>query len=120
MKSNLLTIISCLILGAFAAFSFWQASGDVFLSISVAALGTVLIFILLWVSEKSWENTMGDLWETGYHMEDQRHPRNLACADELLISQEHPAHQCGIQITTQGDVMLHANPGCYTSPFSLN
>ena len=144
MRRNFPTIASCVIIAAFLAFCLWQSTDDAFLSVSVAVLGTVLGIALFRQSERDWENGMGDIMETGYHLEDPRHPNNLryehdryqcqvGCADELLVSNDHPDNKdhvvmrysfapprCGIQITPMGNVMLHRDPDCYISMFSLN
>ena len=114
---RLALIVPCLVIGLAIA-CFFRDTDDFVLSIFLGILASVLVYSLFLVHE--WADSWEDLEKTGYHQEDPRHPRNLACADELLVSQEHPAHRCGIQITPHGDVMLHANPECYTSPFSLN
>lgn len=111
-----LLIICAVLVGSVACL--WRDTGDLFLSIVCGVLAGALVYGMFLAYELAWVASWGDLEETGFHMEDPRHPNNLACADELLVGQEHPAH--GIQITPRGDVMLHANPECYTSPFSRN
>jgi len=122
MKRHFVTVTSCAIVASFLAFCLWQSTGAVFLSVSIAILGTILGVALFWQSERNWKNGMGDLRKTGYHYEDPRHPRNLAYVSEQDIQGglEELKTKQGIQITPRGDVILHSNPECYVSPFSLN
>jgi len=122
MRRNFPTIASCTIVASFLAFCLWQSTGEVILSVFVAVLGALLGLALFWQSESSWAASWGDLEKTGYHKEDPRHPHNPAYVSEAEIQEglEELKAKQGIQITPRGDVMLHSNPECYTSPFSLN
>ena len=120
---RLALIVSCLAIGLVIGLviaCLYRDTADFTLSIFLGILASILVYSLFLVYE--WADSWQDLEETGFHMQDPRHPHNPAYVSEAEIQEglEELKAKQGIQITPRGDVMLHSNPECYTSPFSLN
>ena len=117
-----LLIICAVLIGSIACF--WRDTGDLILSVFLGVLAMILVYSLLMVGEASWAASWGDLEETGYHMEDPRHPSKVRGLAPLGRDREYggPA-QVGQH---EGRVII--NWGCTANfawndpdwPFSLN